>query len=356
MADYDSTIPAFAVAATAARETRPPITRRGDFRRFWRETREELASVAPDPRLGVAVTSAEGARITPVKFASLDNCDIQGFLLTCEANRAPVTGAPVAGATHPGAPVGAPVSRPASTARPVVITTHGYNSQCNPVLEARHTVACNADLFCFDVRGFGLSRRACDLHPEGYILTGATDPRRSILRGAVGDYVRAAEVARLLGSGSGGVVFHGRSFGGALALAAQAVSQMADFLAVAVPTFGWAFGRRHLVKEGSGKEINDYLERHPSHEEAVMETMSYFDTVNVADRIGCRSIVGVGRRDNVVPAATVYAITNHMSPPPEIVELPVSHSDDPDERHWTGFDDRWTAEVATLRSSHQYSS
>lgn len=277
-----------------------------------------------------------------MKFASLDNCDIQGFLLTRKADAAPLAGAPV--------------SRPASTARPVVITTHGYNSQCNPVLEARHTVACNADLFCFDVRGFGLSRRACDVHPDGYILTGATDPRRSILRGAVCDYVRAAEVARLLGSGSGGVVFHGRSFGGALALAAQAVSQMADFLAVAVPTFGWAFGRRHLVKEGSGKEINDYLERHPSHEEAVMETMSYFDTVNVADRIGCRSIVGVGRRDYVVPAATVYAIANHMSPPPEIVELPVSHSDDPDERHWTGFDDRWTAEVATLRSSHQYSS
>ena len=353
------------MAATAARETRPPITRRGDFRRFWRETLDELARIAPNPRLGVAVTSAEGARITPVKFASLDNCDIQGFLLTREADPAPVAGAPVSGpaSTPPGspagAPVGAPVSGPACSGRPVVITTHGYNSQCNPVLEARHTVACGADLFCFDVRGFGLSRRACDVHPEGYILTGATDPRRSILRGAVCDYVRAAEVARLLGSGSGsgGAVFHGRSFGGALALAAQAVSQLADFLAVAVPTFGWAFGRRRLVKEGSGKEINDYLERRPSHEEAVMETLSYFDTVNVADRIGCPSIVGVGRRDNVVPAATVYAITNHMSPPPEIIELPVSHSDDPDERHWAGFDDRWTAEVAMLRSSsHQYSS
>ena len=319
------------------RETRPPITRPRDFRRFWRETLKELARTPPNPRLGVAVTSPEGARIAPVKFASLSDCDIQGFLLT-----------------------GAPVSRPASPARPVVITTHGYNSRCNPVLEARHTVSCNADLFCFDVRGFGLSRRACDVHAEGYVLTGLTDPRRSILRGAVCDYVRAAEVARLLGCGSGGVVFHGRSFAGALALMAQAVSQMADFLAVAVPTFGWASGRRRLVKEGSGQEINEYLERHTSHEDAVMETLSYFDTVNVADRVGCRSIVGVGRRDKVVPAATVYAIANHMSPPPEIIELPVSHSDDPDdpdERHWTRFDDRWTADVAGLeRGRDQYSS
>ena len=326
MADDDST-----PMADTVRETRPPITRRGDFRRFWRETLEELARTDPEPRIGVAVTSAEGARIVPVKFASLGGCDIQGFLLT---------GAPVPGS---------PVSSPSVRARPVVITSHGYNSQCNPVLEARHTVACKADLFCFDVRGFGLSRAACDVGPDGYVLTGITDPRRSILRGAVCDYIRAAEVARRLESGDGGVVFHGRSFAGALAVVAQAVTQMARFLAVAVPSFGWATGRRLLVKAGSGHEINDYVERHPSHEDAVMETLSYFDPVNAADRIGCRSIVGVGRQDDVVPAATVYAIANHMSPPPEIIELPVSHSEDSDERHWTRFDDRWTAEVAALQ-------
>lgn len=311
----------------SVRATRPPMTRRSDFGRFWQETLEELARTAPDPRIGVAVTSAEGARIIPVKFASLGGCDIQGFLLA-----------------------GAPVSGPARGARPVVITSHGYNSQCNPVLEARHTVACNADLFCFDVRGFGLSRAACDVDPDGYVLTGITDRRRSILRGAVCDYIRAAEVARQLGSGEGGIVFHGRSFAGALAVVAQAMSRMARFLAVAVPTFGWATGRRRLVKAGSGHEINHYLERHPSHEDTVMETLSYFDTVNAAGRIGCPAIVGVGRQDDVVPAATVYAIANHMSPPPEIIELPVSHSEDPDERHWTRFDDRWTAEVAALQA------
>ncbi len=336
MADDDVT-----PMADSVRDTRPPITRRGDFRQFWRETLEELARTDPDPRIGVAVTSAEGARIIPVKFASLGGCDIQGFLLTV----APVTAAAVPDAPNPGAPVSSPSVR----ARPVVITSHGYNSQCNPVLEARHTVACDADLFCFDVRGFGLSRAACDVDPDGYVLTGITDPRRSILRGAVCDYIRAAEVAQRLGSGAGGMVFHGRSFAGALTVVAQAVTQMARFLAIAVPSFGWAAGRRRLVKAGSGHEINDYVERHPSHEDAVMETLSYFDPVNAADRIGCRSIVGVGRQDDVVPAATVYAIANHMSPPPEIIELPVSHSEDPDERHWTHFDDRWTAEVAALQ-------
>ena len=286
------------------------------------------------------MTSPEGARIVPVRFASLGACDIQGFLITLDD-------ADDGTAAADGDPPPAAGGR-ARRRRPLVITTHGYNSQCNPVLEARHTVACDADLFCFDVRGFGLSRASCPVDPDGYVLTGLTDPHQSILRGAVCDYVRAAEVGRLLGAGDGGLVFHGRSFGGSLALVAQAVTHAADYLAVAVPTFGWADGRRRLVKNGSGREINEHLARHPSHEAAVMTTLSYFDTVNVADRVACPALIGVGRRDTIVPAATVYAIANHMAPAPEVIELPVSHSEDPEERHWMRFDRRWTAAVAAL--------
>ena len=170
------------------------------------------------------------------------------------------------GAAGPGVAPGA--------CRPLVVTTHGYNSQCNPVLEARHAAACGADLLCFDVRGFGLSRAGCPIDPRGYVLTGLADPRTSILRGAVCDFVRAAQVAALLEAGGGGTVFHGRSFGGSLALMAQVVSGAANYLAVAVPTFGWAAGRRRLTRAGSGQEINDHLARQPADEAAVMHSPS----------------------------------------------------------------------------------
>lgn len=341
---------------TTVRATRPPITRRNDFFDFWSATLAELDRTPPNPRLGVSVTSPEGARIVPVRFASLGSADIQGFLITLDDTDGERVEADASVArTAAASPRPSTAERTGEQRRrPLVVTTHGYNSQCNPVLEARHTVACDADLFCFDVRGFGLSRTACPVDPDGYVLTGLTDPRQSILRGAVCDYVRAAEVGRLLGSGEEGLVFHGRSFGGSLALVAQAITQAADYLAAAVPTFGWADGRRRLVKVGSGGEINDYLARHPAREEAVMRTLSYFDTVNVADRIGCPALIGVGRRDTIVPAPTVYAIANHMEPAPEIIELPVSHSEDPEERHWMRFDRRWTAVVAALAA--QYSS
>ena len=311
----------------AVRATRPPLTRPRDFFPFWSDTLEVLARTPPDPHLSVAVTSPEGARVTPVRFRSLGGRRVQGFLIT-------------PGDREPGA---VPASR-----RPLVVSTHGYNSQSNPVLDARHTAASGADLFCFDVRGFGLSRPGCPTNAGGWMLTGLADPETSILRGAVCDFVRAAEVGVELEAGRGGIVFHGRSFGGALALMAQAVSQRARYVAAAVPTLGWTEGRLCLAKAGSGREISDYLARHPADRTPLLRSLAYFDTMNFADRVRCPSLVGVGAYDEVVPAATVYAVTNHMVPAPDVLELPVSHSDRLDERRWVEFDRRWTEEVARV--------
>ena len=314
MGNYDS---------TTVQVTRPALSRPHDFFEFWAETRALLVRTPPNPRLGMAVTTSDGNRITPIRFASLGGGDIQGFFIASEA---------VGGGGR----------------RPLIVTTHGYNSHCNPVLDARHVTACGADLLCFDVRGFGLSRAACAVDPAGYVLTGMTDPRTSILRGAVCDYVRAVEVGALLGAGGGGTVFHGRSFGGALAIMAQAVAPRADYLVAAVPTLGWADGRRRMATGGSTLEVNEYLSRHPAAEAAVMRTLAYFDTVNYADRVACDALVGVGLHDTVVPPATVYAIANHMAPRPQVMELPVSHTELLEERHWVQFDRRWTSRVAAL--------
>ncbi len=276
--------------------------------------------------------SPEGARITPVRFRSLGNRDIQGFLIEPgDRRRAP---------TEP-------------FRRPLVISTHGYNSQSNPVLEARHAAACGADLFCFDVRGFGLSRPGSPTHPGGWLLTGLAEPATSILRGAVCDYLQAAEVAVQLESGHGGIAFHGRSFGGALALMAQGVSHRAAYVAASVPTLGWTEGRLRLVRAGSGRELGDHLARNPADAEAFLSSLAYFDTMNFADRVRCRSLIGVGAYDEVVPPATVYAVINHMTAAPEILELPVSHTEFVDERRWVEFDDRWTAEVARMAAGRQ---
>ena len=139
--------------------------------------------------------------------------------------------------------------------------------------------------------------------PWGYVLTGIESPEECVLRGAVCDYMRAVEAGgEILGPLVSRTVLNGASFAGGLAVMAQSVMQVADLLAVAVPSFGWIEGRRCLVEEGSGQEINRYPEAYPERDEEVMGVLSYFDTIIHASAIRCPTLIGLGLKDDVVPA------------------------------------------------------
>jgi cephalosporin-C deacetylase len=137
-------------------------------------------------------------------------------------------------------------------------------------------------------------------------------------------------------------VLHGASFAGGLALMAEALAGAADLLAVAVPTFGWAEGRRLFARSGSAGEINRYLERRPEHAaEDLMVVLRYFDPVNFAGLVRCPTLVGVGLADAVVPAPTVLAIAAHLGGPHELLRFPVSHAGSAEQRRWQAFERRW---------------
>lgn len=137
--------------------------------------------------------------------------------------------------------------------RPFVVHAHGYRSQAVPRVD---WVRAGCHVLGFDVRGFGGSGAAVPTpSPAGWLLTGAHRPETSVLRGAVCDYVRATQVAAVLGVPTLRAVSHGVSLAGGLALMAEAVAPRADLLVLGVPTFGWVEGRRLLVKRGSGAEV-----------------------------------------------------------------------------------------------------
>ncbi|HEV2745490.1 MAG TPA: acetylxylan esterase [Rubrobacter sp.] len=92
----------------------------------------------------------------------------------------------------------------------------------------------------------------------------------------------------------------------------EALLRVAELLVVAVLSFGWAEGRRFLVKEGSGGEINRYLEAHPEREEDLMTVLSYFDPMNFANDVRCPTLVNLGLLGDVVPAPMVRAIAGDL--------------------------------------------
>lgn len=292
--------------------SRPPLTRPEDFESFWENTRAELGRTPPlvsrEP-LGSKDPAFEFERLA---FDSLGGVRVFGYAIRAKDH----------------------------TPRPLVVHSHGYGGGLIPMW---HWARAGVQVIGVQTRGYGRSRDALPSpSPWGYVLTGIQSPGEHVLRGAVCDYMRAVEVGReIFSTLVSRTVLTGGSFAGGLAVMAEAVMQVADFLVVAVPSFGWTDGRRLLVEEGSGREVNRYLEAYPEQEEDVMRVLSYFDPMNFAPHVRCPSLVGVGLEDNVVPAPTVYAIANHLGGPHEVVRLPVSHTDRPEEKLWQRFEAHW---------------
>jgi cephalosporin-C deacetylase-like acetyl esterase len=294
------------------KEIKPLPTKPVDFERFWSKTKAELLALPLAIEQEPSGTEKQGCTLTDLSFLSLGNQRIQGYSLQWQD----------------------------SEPRPLIVHAHGYMSQT----EVRWDWAQQGfNIVGVDIRGFGRSRSALpEFSKWGYVLTGIESPEQSVLRGAVCDYIQAVRVAQdIFQEKISSLVLQGTSFAGGLALMAEYVLQAADLLVVGVPTFGWAEGRKFFAQSGSGQEINRFLKMHPEYEEDTMLVLRYFDSVNFASHIHCPALIGVGIKDLVVPAYTVYAIANHLSGPHEIMEFPVSHTDLPEEQHWKKFEEYW---------------
>ena len=47
--------------------------------------------------------------------------------------------------------------------------------------------------------------------------------------------------------------------------------------------------------------------------ESTLRTLSYFDTMNMADRIQCPTVMGVGLQDQICPPTTNFAAYNRVA-------------------------------------------
>jgi cephalosporin-C deacetylase len=288
----------------------PELSRPDDFADFWAQTLEALEAVSAMPSV-TRVGTRHSISHSLVEFNSLEQARIHGYLLRWEDDQP----------------------------RPLVVYTHGYNSQYD-VIDA--WAQAGFHVFGFDTRGFGRSQWPS--HPRGWLLTGVESPQTSIVRGAVCDYVRAVAVAQALcGDAVQRTLAYGFSFAGAMALMAESVAGCADMVAAGVPSFGWMAGRRRLVQQGSGREINDYIAAHPASERQIMRTLAYFDTASFAAAISKPTLIGVGVHDIIVPAPTVLAISERLRCPHRVMTFPFSHSDHADEQLWLKFEQAWQA-------------
>ena len=67
-------------------------------------------------------------------------------------------------------------------------------------------------------------------------------------------------------------------------------------------------------------ELRDYLEEHPDQRDTTLNTLSYFDCLNLANRITCPTLVDIGMVDEVCPYKTIMPVFEQI-PGPKAVHI-----------------------------------
>jgi cephalosporin-C deacetylase len=81
------------------------------------------------------------------------------------------------------------------------------------------------------------------------------------------------------------------------------------------------------VKTRPYHELGDYLSQHPEQRPAVMDTLAYFDPLNLAEGIQCPTLMNIGMKDETCPYRTIMPVFEKIKAPKALHVYPdLAHS------------------------------
>ncbi len=268
---------------------KPTLYRQDDFESFW-ETITRAATKQPI-----------NAELIPYDLP------IKGFL-TCAVRFDGFEGGRLAGwYVRPDAP-----GRFAG-----VCVYHGYSGRAPRPLELMQYASQGLCVLSMDCRGQnGQSQDAATYaegHAHGWMTAGIRDPRSYYYRYVYADAFRALELlAHREEVDESRLAITGISQGGGITLAVAALSPR-PILALPDIPFLCDFRRAiSIAPAGPYPEIVTFLKQFPHLYDEVIRTLSYFDCLNLAPWIRCRTVISNGLWDDICPPSTIYAAYNQI--------------------------------------------
>jgi cephalosporin-C deacetylase len=116
------------------------------------------------------------------------------------------------------------------------------------------------------------------------------------------------------------IVVEGQSMGGGIAMAVAALDDRPKLAMVDVPSNSNITAR--IGGNHGMSAVVSYLKKHPAQTDLVLDNLSYFDTMNMADRITCPVLASVGLMDDVCPPLMYFATYNRIASEKKIVIYP----------------------------------
>lgn len=270
------------------------------FDAFWSGA---LADVAQYP-LDVRATEVDGAttlRTWDVEFAGADGAPIRGWYS---------------------------VPRDAAGPLPTVVQYVGYGGGRGHLLENLVWASSGFAHFVMDNRGQGSSHRAGSTPDPagrtasipGQLTSGLDAPSNHFYRRLFVDAVRAIDASlHFETSDPARLAVVGGSQGGAMSLAAGALSPTPSAVVAFVPFLSDIRRAVDLTDQLPYREISDYLSTHRRSVDEAFRTLSYFDGVHFARRAHAPAWFSSALEDRTCPPSTVfgsfhaYAAEKHMT-------------------------------------------
>ena len=257
-----------------------PLTQQDDFDEFWERSIAELNAVPPAFKMIEQPKMSDGnIRVFEISMRSHDQVRVRGWL---------------------------EVPRQVSKPLPVVIRVPGYGQNMKPIGKCDDMI-----VFSFNPRGHGNSQQDISGQPNNFWIRGLDNPETYYYRGSYLDCIRAVDfISSRPDVDQDKIAVWGGSQGGGFATATAALDSRVDYCIADIPFLcDW----RNYFRLSHWPEMDNWIAEQPQRSwESTLRTLSYFDTMNLAGRIRCPTLMSVGLQDGVCPPTTCFNTFNRI--------------------------------------------
>jgi cephalosporin-C deacetylase len=278
----------------------PPLTKRPDFDEFWRDTIAHTKAVPLKAEVIPYDYPSQYVKVYEIQYNGFDDTRIHGWYMVPAFIR--------------------------KEKYPCLINYHGFTGNRGMPAEFMAWIMMGMAVISVDCREQSGKTGNSAVYTAGMTANvackGVLDKNEYYYRAVYMDCIKVLDFANSRPEvDADRLVIHGASQGGALGMAVCSLDSRPWLAMVDVPSCS-NIEARIEGEHGSFASITEYLKKHPYHLEKVYETLSYFDTMNMADKIRCRILASVALKDNVCPAKCYFASYNRITAPKDIKIYP----------------------------------